>query len=56
MIMGRGEIPVLVATRPVDFRNYAERTIMPSGRRDVASRRRFLVNLTPHISACARPC
>ena len=54
MIMPGTEIQVLVATKPVDFRNYAERTIMRSARRDVASHRWFLVGITPHISACAR--
>ena len=32
MIMPGTEIQVLVATKPVDFRNYAERTIMRSPR------------------------
>src|SRR5262249_49801984 len=40
----------------IEFRNYAERTIMRSPRREVAARRGFLVSLTPHNSACARPC
>jgi len=40
----------------VIFRNYAERTIMQSARRDVAARRGFLAGLTPHISVCVRPC
>ena len=40
----------------IGFRNYAERTIMRSPRREVAARRGFLVSLTPHNSACARPC
>ena len=44
------------ALRPsVIFRNYAQRTVMRSARRDVAARRGFLSGLTPHISACARP-
>ena len=30
MILAGAEIQVLVATRPVDFRNYAARTIMRS--------------------------
>jgi hypothetical protein len=30
MIVPSGAVRVLVATRPVDFRNYAERTIMLS--------------------------
>jgi hypothetical protein len=40
----------------VIFRNYAERTIMQSRRRDIAARRVFLAGLTPHISACALAC
>lgn len=32
MIIPPGAVRVLVATRPVDFRNYAERTIMRSPR------------------------
>ena len=32
MIVPSGAVRVLVATRPVDFRNYAERTIMQSAR------------------------
>ena len=55
MMMPGTEIQVLVATKPVDFRNYAERTIMQSPRRDVAARRGFLVGFTPHISAFVRP-
>jgi len=34
-------VRVLIATKPVDFRNYAERTIMQSARRIVANRRDF---------------
>ena len=30
MMLAGMELQVLVATRPVDFRNYAERTIMQS--------------------------
>ena len=30
MIVPSGAVRVLVATRPVDFRNYAERSIMQS--------------------------
>ena len=33
MIVPSGAVRVLVATRPVDFRNYAECTIMLSSRR-----------------------
>ena len=33
MIVPSGAVRVLVATRPVDFRNYAECTIMLSPRR-----------------------
>ena len=45
------------ALRPsVIFRNYAARTIMQSPRRDVAARRGFLADLTPHISVCVRSC
>jgi hypothetical protein len=33
MIVPSGAVRVLVATRPVDFRNYAERTIMLSAGR-----------------------
>ena len=33
MIAVGAGVRVLVATRPVDFRNYAERTIMQSARR-----------------------
>ena len=57
MILGSStEIQVFVATKPVDFRNYAERTIMQSPQRDVEARRGFLAGLTQHISAYARPC
>ena len=56
MIMPGTELQVLVATKPIDFRNYAERTIMQSARQDVASCRGFIAPLTPHISACALPC
>jgi hypothetical protein len=52
MLIPPGPVRVLLATKPVDFRNYAERTIMQSARRDVAARRGFLVGLTPHNSAC----
>ncbi|MBV8341041.1 MAG: IS66 family transposase [Gammaproteobacteria bacterium] len=38
----------------VIFRNYEERTIMRSPRREFAARRGFLVGFTPH-NACARP-
>ena len=55
MIMPGAEIQVLVATKPVDFRNYAEGTVMRSLRREVAARRSFLAGLTQHISACDRP-
>ena len=34
MILAGAEIQVLVATRPVDFRNYAAHTIMRSPRRE----------------------
>jgi hypothetical protein len=45
------------ALRPsVIFRNYAARTIMRSWRREVAARRGFLIDLTPHNGSCARPC
>ena len=33
MILGGTEVQVLVATKPVDFRNYAARRIMQSARR-----------------------
>ena len=35
MIMPGTEVQVLVATKPVDFRNYAERTIMLSVRQEL---------------------
>ena len=34
MILGHTEIQVLVATKPVDFRNYAACTIMRSARQE----------------------
>jgi transposase len=37
-------------------RNYAQRTVMLSPRRDAGARRGFLAGLTPHILGCARPC
>jgi hypothetical protein len=37
-------------------RNYAERPIMQSARRDVAARRELLIVLTPHNSAGVGPC
>ena len=55
MIMPGTELQVLVATRPVDFRNYAVRTVMRSLRREIAARRSFRAGLTQHISACDRP-
>lgn len=39
---------IYVAIRPVDFRNYAEPTIMRSARREVGARRGLLAYLTPH--------
>jgi hypothetical protein len=48
MIVPSGAMRVLVATRPVDFRNYAERTIMlsPGGERAAgATRRWFLLGI-----------
>jgi hypothetical protein len=56
MLIPPGPVRVLVATKPVDFRNYAEHTIMRSWRREVAARRGFLIDLTPHNWSCARPC
>ena len=58
MILACAEIQVLVATRPVDFRNYAVRTIMRSSRRDVSARRGFFVAFTPHneLRLCAALC
>ena len=38
MIIPSGAVRVLVATRPVDFRNYAECTIMLSGWRQTCCR------------------
>jgi hypothetical protein len=55
MMLAGTELQVLVARRPVDFRNYAERTIMWGPRQEVAARRGFLVGLTPHNSAYVRP-
>jgi hypothetical protein len=36
MIVPPTGVRVLVATKPVDFRNYVERAIMQSARREVA--------------------
>jgi hypothetical protein len=49
-------VRVWLATGHTDMRNYAARTIMRSWRREVASRRGFLIDLTPHNWSCARPC
>jgi hypothetical protein len=56
MIAVPAGVKVLVAAKPVDFRNYAERMIMHSQRRHVAAGRCFFVGLTPHNSACVPPC
>jgi hypothetical protein len=56
MISASGTPQILVATKPVDFRNYAERVVMRSPRRDVAAHRGFFAGLTPHNSVGARPC
>ena len=56
MIMPGTELQVLVARKPVDFRNYAEPTIMQSARREVSARRGFLAGLTPYNPLFARPC
>ena len=41
MIVPPMSVRVLVATKPVDFRNYAERTIIRSLRRQVAAAAAF---------------
>jgi hypothetical protein len=45
-------VKVFLASHPVDFRNYAERTVMQSPRRNVAAAAAFLVDLTPHNPTC----
>jgi hypothetical protein len=49
-------VRVWLATGYADMRNYAERTIMRSPRRQVVAGRGFLDGITPHNSACAPPC
>ena len=56
MIAVPAGVKVLIAAKPVDFRNYTAHTIMRSWRREVAARRGFLIDLTPHNWTCARPC
>jgi hypothetical protein len=55
-ISASGTTQILVATKPVDFRNYAERAAMRSPRRDVAARRGFFAGFTPHNSVGVPPC
>jgi hypothetical protein len=56
MLVPPWPVRVLVAIKPIDFRNYAAPTIMRSWRREVTARRGFLIDLTPHNWSCARPC
>jgi hypothetical protein len=54
MITAGAEIQVLVATRPVDFRNYAEPVIMWSPRGQMVGHRGLFVSLTQHNLPCVR--
>ena len=49
-------VKVHLAFGYTDMRNYAERTIMRSPQRQVPAGRGFLDGITPHNSACVRPC
>jgi hypothetical protein len=49
-------LKVFVATKPVDFRNYAESVIMQSPRGQMLGRRGVFVVLTQHNLLCVRPC
>src|SRR6266576_687346 len=49
-------VKVHLAFGLIDMRNYAERTVMPSPRRQEAVGRGHLVDLTPHNLPCAPPC
>jgi hypothetical protein len=48
-------LKVYVATKPVDFRNYAESVIMQSPRGQMIGHRRLCVGLTQHNPPCVRP-
>jgi hypothetical protein len=48
-------LKVYVATKPVDFRNYAQPVIMWSPRGQMIGHRGLFVGLTQHNLLCVRP-